>query len=409
MTKLKIVWFVNHYAQSPGGTGGTRHFQLSQSLPFYGWSACILAASTELNTARQRLMPGERYRLDVVEGVPFLWLFAPAYKGNGLGRIRNMIAFTARLLNPLPLRLLPSPDLIIGSSVHPFAVWSAYRLAKRYRVPFVFEVRDLWPQTLIDFGLLKQRGILAILLRRLEGFLYRKSSAIITLLPFAYRYIQQFGIDRQRIHWIPNGVNLSSWNVRELSLPRSHNQFNLMYFGAFGQANSLETLLQAMHELAQRPESPHVRLRMIGDGPMKSKLISMAIDLKLSNVVFEHPVPKEEIPSLASDADCFVVALRDSPLYQYGISLNKVFDYMAASRPVVFACGAANNPVSEAGAGISVAPEDPSALADAIVFLAQMQPDDRDKMGRAGRSYVERLHNSYTLADKLAEVMNNCI
>jgi glycosyltransferase involved in cell wall biosynthesis len=406
---MKTVWIVNHYAQSPGGVGGTRHYQLAQALPQYGWNACILAASTELNTGRQRLDPGQRYRLDVVDRVPFLWLLAPSYKGNGFGRIRNMLAFTACLLNPAPLRLLPKPDLIIGSSVHPFAVWSAYRLARRYHCPFVFEVRDLWPQTLIDFGLLKQRGIPARLLRGLEAFLYRRSSAIITLLPFAYRYIQRFGIERERIHWIPNGVDLYKWPFQDLSSPRSQGELQLMYFGAFGQANGLEALLQAINELSKRADSPRVMLRLIGDGPMKPMLASMASELGLSNVTFEDPVPKEEIPHLASKADAFCFCLIDSPVFEYGISSNKLFDYMSASRPVIFSCGSVNNPVREAGAGISVPPGDSSALADAIVSMAQLHPQERKRMGRAGRNYVERMHDSRILAGNLAKVMNSCL
>lgn len=406
---MKTVWIVNHYAQSPVGAGGTRHFQLAQALPSSGWNACILAASTELNTGRQRLKPGERYRLDVVEGIPFLWFLAPSYTGNGLGRIRNMLAFAIRILNPEPVRLLPQPDLIVGSSVHPFAVWSAYRLARRFRVPFVFEVRDLWPQTLIDFGLLRKHGIPAMLLRRLEGFLYRKSNAIITLLPYAYRYIQRFGIERQRIHWIPNGVDISRWDLPEPSMPRSRDELRLMYFGAFGQANGLETLLQAMHELAECASAPRVRLRLIGDGPMKPALESLANDLNLSNVVFENPVTKTEIPSLAADADCFVAVLRDSPLYRYGISLNKIYDYMAAGKPVIFACGAANNPVAEADAGISIAPGDVLALSDAIDRMAKMHPDDRTKMGQAGRGYVSRQHDSRLLACNFTSIMNDCV
>lgn len=409
MPLMKTVWIVNHYAQTPSGAGGTRHFQLANVLPAYGWNACIMAASTELNTGRQRLKPGEPCRLEVVEGVPFLWLFAPVYKGNGLGRIRNMLVFATRILNSESVLLLPQPDLIIGSSVHPFAVWSAYRLARRYRVPFIFEVRDLWPQTLIDFGLIRQRGIPAILLRRLERFLYQNSSAIITLLPYAFRYIQRFGIERERVHWIPNGVDLSRWDLRESSIPRSQHDLCLMYFGSFGQANSLETLLQAMHELAVHAVVPRVRLRLIGDGPMKSMLESITTELALSNVVFENPVAKEKIPSLAAEADFFVAILKNSPLYRYGISLNKVYDYMAAGRPVIFACGAANNPVAEADAGISVAPGDVSGLAGAIARMAKMHPDERFKMGRAGRAYVEKHHNSLLLANKLTDVMNSCI
>jgi glycosyltransferase involved in cell wall biosynthesis len=410
MSKLesKTVWIINHYAQSPDSAGGTRHFQLAQALPQFGWSACILAASTELNTGRQRLDYAESHRLDLFNGVRFLWFRSPCYRGNGFGRIRNMLIFAVRLLNPVPLQLLPNPDLIIGSSVHPFAVWSAYRLAKHYRVPFVFEVRDLWPQTLIDFGLLRPFGIPARLLRRLEAFLYRRSSAIITLLPFAHRYIQRFGVEHGRIHWIPNGVDLSKWPVQELSPHRSRDELQLMYFGAFGQANSLETLLQAMHALAMRSESPRVRLRLIGDGPMKPMLASMAFELGLSNVVFESPVPKHNIPNLAVEADCFVAVLKDSPLYQYGISLNKLFDYMAAGRPVIFACGSVNNPVRDAGAGLSVRPGDPSALADAIVSMARLHPEDRMRMARAGRCYVERTNDSRALANKLAKVMDSC-
>ena len=405
---MKTVWIVNHYAQTPGGAGGTRHFQLACALPGYGWNACILASSTELNTGLQRLKPGERYRLDVVEGIPFLWFFAPSYKGNGLGRIRNMLTFAIRILNPEPVRLLPQPDLIVGSSVHPFAVWSAYCLARRFRVPFVFEVRDLWPQTLIDFGLLRQRGIPAMLLRRLEGFLYRKSNAIITLLPYAYRYIQRFGIERQRVHWIPNGVDLSCWNLPESSISRSKDVINIMYFGAFGQANNLETLLLAMCELAESSEAHRVRLRLIGDGPNKPALESMAKNLNLPNVFFENPVAKREIPSLAAEADCFVAILRDSPLYRYGISLNKIYDYMAAGKPVIFACSSANNPVAEAGAGLVVPPGDHLALADAIARMAKMHPGERNMMGMAGIAYVKRQHDSRLLAGHLAAIMNDC-
>lgn len=406
---VKTVWIINHYAQSARGVGGTRHFQLAQALPRYGWNACILAASSELNTGRQRLDQGQGHRLDLVDRVAFLWLFAPSYKGNGLGRILNMLTFAACLLNPVPLQLLPQPDLIIGSSVHPFAVWSAYRLAQRYRVPFVFEVRDLWPQTLIDFGLLKPLGIPARLLRGLEAFLYRRSGAIITLLPFAYRYIQRFGIERKRIYWIPNGVDLSRWPVQVIPRHLSRDELVLMYFGAFGQANSLQILLQAMHELAQRSDSPRVKLRLIGDGPMKPMLTSMAFELGLSRVIFENPVPKESIPSLAAEADCFVAVLMDSPLYQYGISLNKIFDYMAACRPVIFACASVNNPVRDAGAGISVPPGDSSALADAIVSMARLNPQERNSMGLAGRRYVERMHDSLSLARTLAKVMDSCL
>lgn len=228
---MKTVWIVNHYAQTPGGVGGTRHYQLAKALRRQGWNACILAASTEYNTGFQRLAQGERVRLDVIDEIPFLWLRAPVYRGNGLSRIVNMFAFALHLLGRDPSQLLKRPDVIIGSSVHPFAVWSAEVLARRFKVPFVFEVRDLWPQTLIDFGLIKQRGLAARLLRALEAYLYRRASVIISLLPFAYRYIQNFGVSPRRIVWIPNGVDLDAWPISDFA-NRSGNSLELMYFGA---------------------------------------------------------------------------------------------------------------------------------------------------------------------------------
>ena len=270
---MKTVWIVNHYAQTPDGPGGIRHYQLAKALRKQDWNAYIIGASTEYNAGYQRLSPDQNARLDTVNEIPFLWLRAPSYQGNGFGRIVNMLVFSARLLGKAPRRLLPRPDVIIGSSVHPFAVWSAERLAKGFKVPFVFEVRDLWPQTLIDFGLIKSQSVTAKLLRALEGYLYSQANAIITLLPFAYRYIEHFRVDRSRIHWIPNGVDLAAWPESKTAQDAAP-PLRLMYFGAFGQANALDVLLLAMHELQRRPVCPAVHLRLIGDGPLRKPLLS---------------------------------------------------------------------------------------------------------------------------------------
>jgi len=405
---VKTVWIVNHYAQTPDGPGGTRHYQLAKALRKHGWNAYIIGASTEYNTGYQRLLPSENSRLDIANEIPFLWLRAPVYQGNSLGRIANMLVFSAQLLGNVPRRLLPSPDVIIGSSVHPFAVCSAERLAKRFKVPFVFEVRDLWPQTLIDFGLVKSQSITAKLLRALEGYLYSQSSAIVTLLPFAYRYIERYGVDRSCIHWIPNGVELSVWPESKPA-QQSGSPLRLMYFGAFGKANALDVLLLAMRELQRRADGPAVHLRLIGDGPLKADLIEMADHLRISNIFFGDPVPKSEIPRLASEADVFCFNLVDSPVFSYGISSNKLYDYMSGARPIIFGCAAANNPVAAAGAGITVPPGDPLALAEAISAIACLSSEDRQRMGSAGRVYVERNHNFDQLGQQLASVLDSCL
>ncbi|MCK9549663.1 glycosyltransferase family 4 protein [Aquamicrobium sp.] len=404
---MKHVWILNHYAQEPGGAGGTRHFSLGRYLPESGWKATIIAASTEHPTGRQRLDDGESFRLDVHDGVPFLWLRTPPYFGNGTDRIRNMLAYTRAVLKSENLSRLDPPDVIIGSSVHPLAAWAGRRLARRYGVPFVFEVRDLWPQTLIDMGRLTYRHPLAVALRWLETSLYRSAQRTIVLLPKAGEYIEPLGIPQEKIVWIPNGADLDLFVAQEVLT--SSDTFTLMYFGAHGGANGLETVLQAMQIVGGDPANERIVLRLIGDGPLKPSLIAKARELGLKNVRFEEPVPKNRIPEIAAEADAFVFNLIDAPVFRYGISSNKLFDFMAAQRPVLFCSASANNPIAETGAGMTIPPANPAALAAAIVEMASLPAARRREMGEAGRRYLESNHSMALLARRLATTLDECI
>ena len=402
---MKHVWVLNHYAQEPGDAGGTRHFHLAQHLPKFGWQASIVAASVDHFSGRQRLSPGELGRLEFVDSVPFLWVNVPTYVGNGARRVKNMIAYALRVCATRVLSPLPKPDILVGSSVHPLAALAAAILARRHRVPFVFEVRDLWPQTLIDLGRLKKNSIVTWILRKLELWLYREAAKIIVLLPRAWEYIVPLGIPRQKLVWIPNGVDLSLF-------PKPHaattgDEFTLMYFGAHGNANGLDNILLAMRQLYTMPNAQHIRLRMIGDGPMKPYLLAQALSLGLQNVTFEPPVPKCKIPSVAMEADAFVFNLVDAAVFRYGISSNKLFDYMAAMRPVIIASDASNNPIADAQAGVTVGPGDPGALANAIFQMSKLPLEDRQRMGVAGRDYVEQNHSFELLAERLANTLDS--
>ena len=158
--------------------------------------------------------------------------------------------------------------------------------------------------------------------------------------------------------------------------------------------------------LQRRPEAARIRLRLIGDGPRKAPLQRLAEELQLNNVAFEPPVAKDQIAGLAAQANAFVFNLVDAEVFRYGISSNKLFDFLAAARPVIFCCRSSNNPVEEAGAGISVQPGDPEALAAAIVSLAEMPLEQRQALGRAGRQYVEKYHGYQALAQKFASMLD---
>jgi glycosyltransferase involved in cell wall biosynthesis len=418
---MKQVWILNHYAIEPGTAGITRHFDLAVNLRKHGWQATVIAASVEHITGRQRLGPREKRRCESYSHVPFLWVRTPEYRGNGMRRVLNMLAYTWRVVMPGCTAGLSKPDVIIGSSVHPLAAVAALLLARRHRVPFVFEVRDLWPQTLVDFGKLSERSPVTWALRRLERWLYQSAVQIVAPLPYAADYISSVGISRNKVVWIPNGVDLSAASARSnASSPvdtsarskvqiKPESPFVLMYFGAHGLANGLVPLIHAMKLVADELGPDAIRLRMIGSGPLKEELQQLANTLGLTNISFEPPVPKTTIPQLAAQADGFVITVLGLPrLYRYGISMNKLFDYFAAARPVVIACNAANNPVLEAGAGITVPPDDPQELARAIVALYRMPTEERQQMGAAGRRYVEENHDTNRLAARLASTLNAC-
>jgi len=325
--------------------------------------------------------------------------------GNGVGRVANMLVYTLRVMLPAQTRMLPRPDVVIGSSVHPFAAVAGLKLARRHGVPFVFEVRDLWPKTLIDMGRLKQGRPLTRMFQYMEKWLYLRSDRIIVLLPYAADYIVPLGIPSSRIIWIPNGVDIENSPVPPP--PQPHELFTLMYFGAHGNANGLKNILEAIARLERyHPDMP-ISMRLVGDGPLKSCLMERARDLGLRRVRFENPVPKNRIPSLMAEADAFVFSLVSAPVFRYGVSSNKLFDFMAGARPIIFCCDAANNPVAEAGAGLTVKPEDPVALSEAILQLYSAPIAERHAMGTAGRHYVEKNHDFRQLSMYFASILDD--
>lgn len=400
----KTVWILNHYAVLPEETGGTRHYALARRLAEHGWQCEIIAASYSHWENRQRIT-GSDACLDRCAGsVRFRFVRTPAYTGNGVSRVVNMLCYFLRVLRPRSVSGLSTPDVIIGSSVHPLAALAAQRLAVRYGVPFIFEVRDLWPQTLIAMGRIRGHGITAGVLRALEKYLYRRAARIIVLLPKAGDYIKRYDIPARKLVWIPNGVDIDS----EASAPANGNPFVITYLGAHGQANSLDTILDAVALLGERRLPVQTVFRFVGEGEQKQRLVRKSIELDLDNVAFENGVPKSRVPAVLSEADALIIAVQDLPeLYSYGVSMNKLYDYMASARPVIIAMNAANNPVLEAGAGICVSPGDPAQLADAIESLVNMPAEQRARLGENGRQYVEQNHDYDRLADKLAALLND--
>lgn len=402
-TSHPIVWIINHYAQEPGGAGGTRHFSLAKQLKARGFLPYIIAASTVHNQQAQRLEEGETFRIDWHEDIPFVWLKSSPYEGNGLQRLWNMIEFGWRLFDKTLARTIPKPDMVIGSTPDPFAALGAERVARRHKAKFLCEVRDFWPISLIELGKMSRFHPLALLMFGIERWLYKRAQRIIVVQQRSDLYLMPLGVPPEKLLYLPNGIDISLFP--DPAPARQREDFTLMYFGAHGNGNALDNLLYAMKIVEEKDTAGRIKLRLIGDGPLKPVLQNLAHSLGLKQVSFEAPIAKRDIPALADAADAFVFNVVDMPILRYGISANKLFDYLAAKRPVIFACNAVNNPVEDAHAGITVPAGDAKKLAAAIIEVSETPFDLRLSMGERGRDYVTQTHSFDALGEKLANAL----
>ena len=400
------IWILNHYASLPDRPAGTRHFDFGRVLAGQGHGVTIFASSFSHHSLREeRLAPGRWLRSQRVDGVRFVWLRTVPYARNGPCRVLNMLSYTAGVL--LAQWRFARPDVVVGSSVHPGAAVAGYLIARARRVPFVFEVRDLWPQALIDMGVLPERSLAARLLRLLERFLYRRARVVISLLPRAAGYITSAGIASEKIIYIPNGFAPDPPAVAATPpLPavlagieerRRAGCLVAGYTGAHGLANGLPSLLEAARALRDRGVAD-IALVFVGDGPAKPECERLASGHGLANVDFYPPVPKQQVPAVLRALDVALFPLRDESVARYGLSSNKLFDYLASGRPVLSCCGVPDNPVQLSGGGLCVPAESPGAVADALLAFAAMGEPERRLMGEKGRRWVRQEHSVTRLA-----------
>lgn len=426
------IWIINQYAVTPDLPGGTRHYDFGCELAKKGYTVRIFASDVNLSLRRHtKLRTGELFREENVNGVRFGWVKAAEYRKNDWRRVLNMLTFAANVYR-VGFQLRASPRAIIGSSPHPFAAFSAWLLSRVKHSRFILELRDLWPQALIDMGGMRERSVSARLLRLLEKFLYRVADKIIILASGSRDYLLKRNVPSDKIVYIPNGVHLSNFvlgtsdgSIAE-GFSRTHtpnpislgdtrklasdlrkrfgfDRFTIIYTGAHGPANALDTILRAAHLLRGRTD---IQFVLVGDGPSKSSLLQEAKRLNLENVRFMDPVPKDKIPELLAAADAAVITLRAVDAFAYAISPNKLFDYMAAARPVICAVpGDMAKLVQDNQAGFAVEPENPEALAGAVKRMFDMSEYEREFMGQCGRKLIERHFSRERLADSLEAIL----
>ncbi|MDO5093094.1 MAG: glycosyltransferase family 4 protein [Propionibacteriaceae bacterium] len=408
-TTGRHVWIINHYSDVPSKDGGSgRHLDLARHLPASGWDASLVVASTTYPLGKQA-MPGRRLRLLTHErGVPTLWIRTNAYGSSTPLRLLGMMVFAFMLLLPGMTKGLRKPDVIIGSTVHPFAAWAGMRLARRYKVPFIYEIRDVWPETLYEVGAMSPRHPLARLFRRMAMTMCRRASLVLSPLPHIDVYLSENGLADKPFLWVSNGFD-GPVEDPEPTLPE-RDTFTFMYTGSHNAADVLDGLIKAFDGACSARPDLDLRLRFVGDGNSRPELMALAASLpSASRITFDGWIPKPEVLARAREADCLTGTLMNSPLYRYGISLNKLYQYMYAYRPVVFASSAPNNPVREADSGIVVEGDNQQALTEAMIAMASAPLEQRRTWARNGYRHLQEHYKPSILAEKLADGLDQAV
>ncbi|MCX2865107.1 glycosyltransferase family 4 protein [Paucibacter sp. PLA-PC-4] len=403
---MKLL-LINHYAGSPQHGMEYRPFYLAREWVRAGHQVLVLAASHSHVRSTQPQAGGQ-----TIEGVSYCWYETPAYQGNGLGRVRNIFSFCRQVwADADALAEAFAPDAVIASSTYPMDIWVARRVARKALAKLVYEVHDLWPLSPIELSGMSPRHPFALLCQRAENDAYRDADVVVSMLPKVHGHMATHGLDLKKLHIVPNGITLDEWTgegealdsqlAAHLAEQRAAGRLVLGYAGSHGLPNALDVLLDAAKLLKGQP----IAIVMVGGGHEKQRLQQRVADEGLDNVAMFAPIPKRQIPSLLAAFDIAYIGWQRTPIYRFGIAPNKLMDYMMAQRAVLHSVEAGNDPVAEAGAGLTVPPEDAQAVAEGVRRLAALPPEERAAMGRRGREFVLDNHTYPVLAQRFVEAL----
>ncbi len=399
------IWYLSAHDQPRGKSARTYDFALElirrgHEVTFFTNSYCHW-------THKEFLKPDEQWRIEEIDGIRVIWLRTFPYTGNGWRRGVNMLTNARRSLQ-VAATLPDTPDVVIGPSVPLGTGWAAARIASRKKAAFVFEIRDVWPIALVYDGGLSQTSPAYYAFRALEKQMYKKAHQISATMPLVVDHVAESGGDPEKVTWMPNGVNLKRFAGFQSYEGGANEELVIMYIGGFGVAHDVISLIRAAAILKEAGATGY-KFIIVGNGVKRPECKEEARKHNLTNIEFRDPVPKADVPRTQIEADVLVACVTDSEAYRFGLNLNKIFDYFASSRPVVFSGNAPNDPVVEANAGFSVPPETPKEMAKAFQSLMAMAPQQRKEMGARARHYVESKFDMRVLGGNMETLLKTAL
>ena len=402
------IWLINHYAVPPKYYPLARPTLFAKYLMAMGHTVTIFAASSVHNSDINLITDGRKWRVETVDGVHYVYIKCCDYQGSGLKRIYNICEFAWKL--PGVCKQFTKPDAIVATSMPPTSCAMGVRMGRKWDCKTVAEIADLWPESIVAYGIAGPHNPAVLALRRLEKWIYKKADALVFTMEGAYDYIVEQGwdkeISRSKVHYINNGVDLEQFDYNkehfrvedpDLNDP---NVFKVIYTGSIRRVNNLGLLLDA----AKCVKDPRVKLLVWGDGDERAALEQRVREEHIGNVTFKGRVEKKYVPSIVSRADLNFAHNSFTYLFNYGISFNKLFDYFAAGQPILCDFPCRYNPVVTYGAGTEVRDPQPQEVAAVIDHLSELSDEQRQSMGANARRAAED-YDFKRLTDKLISVI----
>ncbi len=399
----KTILLINHYAGGANIGMEFRPYYLAKEWIKLGYDVHIIAADFSHLRHINPVIEND-FDEEIVDGIHYHWVKTNKYNGNGIKRALTMFSFVGKLIfNAKKIVKKINPNVVITSSTYPLDTYAGQRLAKLAHAKLIHEVHDMWPSTLYEIGGMSKYNPFVILLQIAENSAYRNCDTLVSILSNAKDYMVKHGLKPEKFVNIQNGVSLEEWNdslplpsdIKDELISIKKNKFIVGYFGGHALSNALDVLLDVATDIGD----DNIAFVLFGDGVEKVSLIEKAKKRNLKNVHFFNSINKKAIPNLLKYFDCSFMGGHDSPLYRFGISLNKMFDSMMAGVPIVFSFTAKKTVVEEYNVGYTVDSEDVHGIIDSINKIKSM--DDKEKSILKNRA-KEVVLNNFTY-EKLAK------
>lgn len=391
----KNVWVWNHYATNMFNDQAGRHYWFAENLIKKGYKPSIFCASTNHFSGENVDTNGKKYVSESINDIPFFFVNTPDYKGNGKKRILNMLAFYRNLF-PVATEYAKSrgkPDVILASSVHPLTLVAGIKIAGKFGIPCICEVRDLWPESIVAYGTLKRDNPIAKMMYRGEKWIYKNADSIIMTWEGGQDYIVDQGwsndVNLEKVNHISNGVVIASFDKNREQHPivdadlQDKRFRNIVYAGSIRKVNNLGILLDAAKKVQIKGHND-IRFLIYGSGDEREMLEKRCENEAIRNVIFKGRVEKKYVPSILSQAYVNILHNSSTSLDRYGQSQNKFFEYLAAGRCIVQTYTTGYSICERANCGISARVQRPEEIANAII-LACSDARANDSMGQNAR------------------------